>query len=130
VKLLVLTPESLDADALREVAGDEAENAEVLVISPATTESGLRFWMNDIDEAIERAQETAEETADRLDAEGIDAVGDSGEAEPVLALQDALATFAADEIVVFTHPDDEEHYREARGLDELGVPVRFAEISG
>jgi hypothetical protein len=130
VKLLVLTPEPLDADALRAVAGDEADDAEVLVISPATTESGLRFWMNDIDEAIERAQETAEETADRLDAEGIDAVGDSGEAEPVVALQDALATFPADQIVVFTHPEDEEHYREAQGLDELGVPVRFAEISG
>jgi hypothetical protein len=129
VKLLVLTPEPLDADALRAVAGDEAQDAEVLVISPATTESGLRFWMNDIDEAIERAQETAEETADRLGSEGIDAVGDSGEAEPALALQDALATFPADEIVVFTRPDDEEHYREADGLDALGVPVRFAEIS-
>jgi hypothetical protein len=129
VKLLVLTPEPLDADALRAVAGDEADDAEVMVVSPATTQSGLRFWMNDIDEAIERAQETAEETADRLEAEGIDAVGDSGEAEPVLALQDALATFPADQIVVFTHPEDEEHYREAEGLDELGVPVRFAEIS-
>jgi hypothetical protein len=130
VKLLVLTPEPLDAGALRAAAGDDAEGAEVLVISPATTESGLRFWMNDIDEAIERAQETAEETADRLGDEGIDAVGDSGEAEPVLALQDALATFPADQIVVFTRPDDEEHYREAHGLDDLGVPVRFAEISG
>jgi hypothetical protein len=129
VKLLVLTPEPLDADALRAVAGDEADDAEVMVVSPATTQSGLRFWMNDIDEAIERAQETAEETADRLEADGIDAVGDSGEAEPVLALQDALATFPADQIVVFTHPEDEEHYREADGLDELGVPVRFAEIS-
>ena len=130
MKLLVLTPEPLDADALRAAAGDDAEDAEVLVISPATTESGLRFWMTDIDEAIEHAQQTAEETADRLDAEGIDAVGDSGEAEPVLALQDALATFAADQIVVFTHPEDDEHYREAEGLSELGVPVRFAEISG
>ena len=130
MKLLVLTPEPIDAEALRAVAGDEAEDAEVLVISPATTESGLRFWMNDIDEAIERAQHTAEETADRLADEGIDAVGDSGEAEPALALLDALATFPADQIVVFTRPDEEEHYREAHGLDDLGVPIRFAEISG
>ena len=130
MKLLVLTPEPLDADALRAAAGDGAEDAEVLVISPATSDSGLRFWMTDIDEAIERAQQTAEETADRLSDEGIDAVGDSGEAEPAIALQDALATFPADQIVVFTHPEDEEHYREAEGLDALGVPVRFAEISG
>ncbi len=129
MKLLVLTPEPLDAETLRSAAGDDAEDAEVLVISPATTESGLRFWMTDIDEAIERARETAEQTAQQLEADGIEATGDSGEAEPAVALQDALATFPADQVVVFTHPEDEEHYREADGFDQLGVPVRFAEIS-
>ena len=129
MKLLVLTPEPIDADMLRSVAGDQAEDAEVLVISPATADSGLRFWMTDIDEAIEHAQEAADETVEHLEEAGIDAVGETGEAEPALALQDALATFAADEIVVFTHPDDAEGYREADGLDDLGVPVRFAEIS-
>jgi hypothetical protein len=129
VKLLVLTPEAIDADALRNVAGDDAEDAEVMVISPATTESGLRFWMTDIDGAIEHAQEAADETAERLEEGGIDAVGDTGEAEPALALRDALATFPADRIIVFTHPEGEQDYREADGLDELGVPVTFAEIS-
>lgn len=129
MKLLVLTPEPIDANALRTVAGDEAAEAEVLVISPAGTESGLRFWMNDIDDAIAGAQETADETAERLEEEGIDAVADTGEAEPSVALRDALATFPADRIVVFTHPEGDEDYREADGLDDLGVPVTFAEIS-
>lgn len=129
MKLLVLTPEAIDADALRAVAGEEAADAEVLVISPAVHESGLRFWMSDADDAIAQAQETADETAERLNEDGIDAVGDTGESEPVVALQDALATFAADQIVIFTHPEDERGYREAEGLDELGVPVQFAEIS-
>jgi len=128
MKLLVLTPEPIDADALRAVAGDAATDAEVLVISPAVHESGLRFWMSDADGAIAKAQETADETAERLTEGGIDAMGDTGESEPVVALQDALATFPADQIVVFTHPGDELGYREADGLDELGVPVMFAEI--
>jgi nucleotide-binding universal stress UspA family protein len=128
VKLLVLTPEPIDANALRTAAGDGADDAEVLVISPATTQSGLRFWMNDIDEAIAGAQETADESAELLEEDGIDAVADTGEAEPAVALRDALATFAADQIVVFTHPDGDEDYREADGLDELGVPITFAEI--
>lgn len=128
MKLLVLTPEPIDADALRAVAGEEATNAEVLVISPAVHESGLRFWMSDADGAIAKAQETADETAERLTEGGIDAVGDTGESEPVIALQDALATFPADRIVVFTHPDDDQGYREADGLDQLGIPVSFAEI--
>ena len=128
MKLLVLTPEPIDAAALRSAAGGEVDDAEVLVISPAGTQSGLRFWMSDVDDAIDRAQRTADESADRLTEDGIDAAGDTGEAEPVVALRDALATFAADRIVVFTHPDDEQHYRESDGLDELGVPVEFATI--
>jgi nucleotide-binding universal stress UspA family protein len=128
MKLLVLTPEPIDAEALRAVAGDEAADAEVLVISPAVHESGMRFWLSDADDAIESAQETADETAERLEEDGIDAVADTGESEPAVALQDALATFPADQIVVFTHPGDEQGYREAGGIDALGVPVTFAEI--
>ena len=129
MKLLVLTPEPIDADTLRSAAGDAADEAEVLVISPATTQSGLRFWMSDVDDAIERAQETADESAELLEEGGIDAAAVTGEAEPAVALRDALATFPADRIVVFTHPEDEQDHREADGLDELGVPVEFATIS-
>lgn len=129
MKLLVLTPEPIDADALRVVAGEDAADAEVLVISPAGSDSGLRFWMSDVDDAIESAQGTADETAERLEEEGIDAVATTGESEPAVALQDALATFAADKIVVFAHPDDEQAYREDDGLADLGVPITFAEIS-
>ena len=128
MKLLVLTPEPIDADALRAVAGDEAQDAEVLVITPAVNDSGLRFWMSDADDAIDHARETAEETEDRLAEGGVDAVAEPGEAEPVVALQDALATFAADRVVIFTHPSGQQHYRETDGLDDLGVPVEFAEI--
>jgi nucleotide-binding universal stress UspA family protein len=128
MKLLVLTPEPIDSDALRSVAGDDAQDAEVLVITPAVNDSGLRFWMSDADDAIKHAQDAADETEDRLEEGGISAVVETGEAEPVVALQDALATFDADKIVIFTHPSGAMDYREADGLDDLGVPVEFAEI--
>ena len=128
MKLLVLTPEPIDAEALRAVAGDEAIDAEVMVVTPAVHESGLRFWMSDADEAIASAQQTADETAELLEEDGIDAVADTGESEPAVALQDALATFPADRIVVFHHPEDQQGYREADGLDDLGVPIEYAEI--
>ncbi len=128
MKLLVLTPEPIDATVLRSAAGEDADDAEVLVISPAAQQSGLRFWMTDIDDAIAGAQETADESAELLEEGGVDAVADTGESEPAVALRDALATFAADRIIVFTHPEGDEDYREADGLDELGVPVTFAEI--
>jgi nucleotide-binding universal stress UspA family protein len=128
MKLLVLTPEPIDADALRNVAGDEAADAEVLVITPAGNDSGLRFWMSDADDAIADAKDAADEIEDRLTEDGVDVVAEPGESEPVVALQDALATFEADRIVIFTHPSGERDYRETDGLDELGVPVEFAEI--
>jgi hypothetical protein len=130
VKLLVVTPAPIDADALREAAGDEAVDAEVLVITPATNHSPLQFWMSDADEAIAAAEEAGTETTENLEAEGIDAVADTGESEPALAIQDALATFAADRIVVFT--GDGTDYREDAALDDaearFGVPVTFAAL--
>ena len=127
MKLLVLTAEPISADVLREAAGDEADDAEVMVVSPALTDSPLRFWVSDADAAIEHAESTVEETVERLDEEGVDAVGDTGESDPMQALEDALATFDADRVVVFTHPEAERDYLEEGFVEEaehrLGVPV-------
>jgi hypothetical protein len=132
VKLLVVTPEPVDANLLRSVLGEEVEGAEVLVVSPATNESKLAFWVSDPDEAIHEAEVAQEETVERLEEEGIDAAGDTGESEPALAIQDALATFAADRIVIFSHAGEKD-YREDEGLADaeqrFGVPVTHAEIS-
>jgi hypothetical protein len=133
MKLLVLTPEPVDADLLRATLGDEVEGAEVLVVSPATNQSKLAFWVSDPDQAIAEAEDAEEETVERLEEEGIDAAGDTGESEPAVALQDALATFPADRIVVFSHPKGERDYREDEGLadaeERFGIPVTHAVIS-
>ncbi len=132
MKLLVLTPEPVDAAALRAAVGDEAEGAEVLVVSPATNQSKLAFWVSDPDQAIAEADAAQEETVERLEEAGVDAAGDTGESEPALALQDALATFPADRVVVFSRSGGDRDYREDDGLKDaearFGVPVVFAEI--
>ena len=119
MKVLVLTSEPVNADALREAVGSDAEDAEVLVVSPALTASPIRFWMSDVDPAIERAESVQEETVERLGDEGIDAAGDTGESDPLLAVQDALTTFDADRIVVFTHSEAEAGYREGDFVAEV-----------
>jgi hypothetical protein len=132
VKLLVVTPEPVDAGMLRTVLGEEVEGAEVLVVSPATNESPVAFWVSDSDEAIAEAEAAQEETVERLEEEGVDAVGDTGESEPAVAIQDALATFAADRIVVFSHPEGDRDYREDDGLadaeERFGIPLTHALI--
>lgn len=128
----MLTSEPVSGELLRSALGDDASDAEVLVVSPALHDSPVRFWASDDDEAIERAQAVQEETVERLEEEDIDAAGDTGESDPLQAAEDALATFPADRVVIFSHPGDERAYREEE-LDEarerLGVPVIQSDVS-
>ena len=134
MKVLAVVSEPIDAGALRAALGgaEVADDAEVMVVSPALHGSGLRFWMSDDDDAIARAQAVQEETVERLEEAGIDAAGDTGEADPMTAIQDALQTFPADRIVIFSHGEGEQRYREEE-LDEakqrFGVPVVQGTIS-
>ena len=132
MKILLLTPEPIDSRLLRGALGDELDGAEVLVVSPATNSSKLAFWVSDPDEAIAEAEAAQEETVERLEEDGVDAAGQVGESEPALALQDALATFPADRIVVALHPERTRDYREDAALGELesrtGIPVTWLEV--
>jgi nucleotide-binding universal stress UspA family protein len=133
VKLLVVTPEPVDASLLRSALGDEVRGAEVLVVSPASNRSKMAFWVSDSDEAIEEAETAQVDTVERLEEEGVDAAGQTGESEPAQAIDDALATFAADRIVIFSHPEGDRDYREDEGLADAesrwNVPVTHALIS-
>ena len=131
-KILALVSEAVSADALRSAIGEEAANhAEVLVVAPALN-SKTRFFLADPDPAIDRAEEVQQETVERLNEEGIDAAGDTGEEEPLLALQDALATYDADEIVLFTHAGGAQNWQEEGLVEEaegrFQAPVRHIVI--
>jgi glycine/D-amino acid oxidase-like deaminating enzyme len=129
MRLLVLATDAVDADAIRAaLPGEDLEGSEVLVVSPAVNESALAFWVSDSDAAIADAESTAQATAEALRAGGVDARAQAGESEPLLALQDALATYRADRVLVFIRDDeDAERYREDDVLGEaerrFGVPV-------
>jgi hypothetical protein len=128
VKLLVLATDPVDADDVRSaLPDDDLEGAEVLVVSPAVNESPVAFWVSDADEAIAEAESAAERTAEQLRERGAQARATTGDAEPLMALQDALATYPADRVVVFVRSQDQARYREDDVLGEaqqrFGVPV-------
>lgn len=131
-RILALASEPISGDALRSAVGTEiADAAEVLVIAPALN-SKTHFWLADPDPAIERAEAIQEESVERLGEAGIDAVGGTGESDPLLAIQDALATYPADEIVLFTHSGGEQNWLE-KGVVEAArerfdTPVRHIVI--
>jgi hypothetical protein len=134
MKLLTVVNEPVSAELLRSVARASPDDAEVYVVAPATTRSPLRFWVSDVDDAIAHAREVEEETVERLEEAGIDAAGDVGESEPLLAIRDALATFPADRIVLVGHAPGSRDYREdddlpARVREEFGLPVDVGTVS-
>ena len=128
-KILVLVSEPVSSEALRSALGEDIDDAEVMVVAPAL-DSRTRFWTSDNDAAIARAEQVQQETVERLSEDDVDAVGDTGETDPLLALQDALATFPADEIVVFTRPKADQNWAEGelveQAQEQFSVPVRHA----
>jgi nucleotide-binding universal stress UspA family protein len=125
MKVLVLTSEPITADQLRGAlhADIEPSDAEVMVVAPAYAESGLKFWMSDADDAIARAEQVRRDSVRELDKAGVPATGDTGESDPQTAIEDALKTFDADRIVVFTHKGEDQRYREDVDWDEVAERV-------
>jgi hypothetical protein len=127
MRVLVLASDPVDADDVRDALGADAEGAEVRVVSPALNDSPLAFWVSDADEAIAEADEAQEATVEELRSEGLEATGTTGESDPLQALEDALATFPADHVLVFVRAEDERKYKEDDLVGEAerlaGVPV-------
>jgi len=125
--LVVSTVEHAD-DAIRAEIG-EADTVKVVV--PAVRQ-GFLDWLANDQKAFDRAEEAAEQTAEALPGETVEA--GAGEANVGLAIRDALATFPADEIVVAVRPEEQEGFVESAATDNApqhsidGVPVRFVVI--
>jgi hypothetical protein len=125
--LVVSTVEHAD-DVLREHVGD----ADAIKVVVPVVRQGVLDWLANDEKAYSRAEQVAERTADQLAGETVDAV--AGEPNVDLAIRDALATFAADEIVVAVRPQSEEGPVESSATDSAprdsfdGVPVRYIVI--
>ena len=134
MNVLVLTSEPVGAQQLRNALGSDVDpdDTQVMVVAPALHTARLRFWMSDADEAIANADRVRRETLEKLDDAGVAASADTGESDPVEAIEDNLRTFPADRIVVFTHPEGEQRYREdvdpARTAGAVRVPVEQATV--
>jgi hypothetical protein len=107
-RILVIANESIDGSELRTLLPD---GSEVLVVAPALS-SRLRFWVSDVDPARRRAERRLDLSLQGLSGGGLEVAGAIGDAEPLQAIADGLRVFPADEIVLVTHSEDEEHWVE------------------
>jgi hypothetical protein len=128
--VLVVSTVEHEEPTLRGAVG----NADRVKVVVPVVKQGLLDWLANDERAFAHAAEVAEETAEKLPADDVDAA--AGEANVALAIRDALASFPADEVVVAIRPGDRDTLTErldpgdgaARNID--GVPLRFVVIPG
>jgi hypothetical protein len=126
-RILVVANETVAGRALRgEVVRRAGAEADVLVVCPALN-SPLRHWASDEDGARAEAERRLAESLGALATEGVEARGEVGDADPVQAMDDALRTFGADEIVISTHPPGRSNWLEKevieRARERYPVPI-------
>ena len=126
-RILVIANETVGGSALRERIRQAAEGgAEVLLVSPALN-SRLKHWASDEDEARVAAQQRLDTSLASLAADGIAARGQVGDSEPLQAIEDALRTFGANEIVISTHPPGRSNWLEQdlveKARERFAVPI-------
>jgi hypothetical protein len=125
-RLLVVANETVASDAIGpHIDGD----TDVLVIAPALN-TRLGFWAGDDRRARHHAEERLAASLHSLDVAGIEADGFVADADPLLAIEDALQLFDADRIVISTPPDGRSNWL-ARGIverarDRFAPPVEPA----
>jgi len=133
-RILVLAHEAIgDEGLVKEILRHtEGRPAEARIVAPALVESPLALAAGDVDDDIEDARRRLRASIEALGRSGIQATGDVGEADPVLALEDGLRMFAADQVIIVTHKGERDTWLEdgmvERARREVDVPITVAEL--
>ena len=115
--VLVISTSEWPVAALRAALGDDIDELRVAV--PAVHQSRVQWLTNADDDARERADDAASSIANALPSEETKA--SAGDSDPLLAAEDALREFAADEVVVVTRSDEEATWLEQGKVTRLVV---------
>jgi len=102
--------------------------SEILVVVPALTSSHLEHWVSDVDGALDEARRRLSDSLRTMAKSGLNARGHVGDHhEPNAAIEDALSSFPADEVIISTHPPDRSRWLERgvvdRAREEIPLPV-------
>jgi nucleotide-binding universal stress UspA family protein len=129
-RVLVVANETVTGDELHEAI--RQAGGEVLVVAPALN-SRLRHWVSDVDRARRGAEERLQDCIDRLAAHGIEARGWVGDGDPLQAIEDSLKLYAADELIIATHPEGRSNWLERdlvqKARARFHQPIRHVVVS-
>jgi GABA permease len=119
-RVLVVANETVEGGELLSAISTRAlsQRTQFFVVCPALN-SRLRTYTSDEDPARAAAQARLDETLERLASVGIDARGEIGDGDPLVAIDDAVRTFGPDEIVISTHPPGRSNWLERGVVDAV-----------
>ena len=126
--ILVIANETVGGEELLSILRRKAEGVDeqILVVCPALN-SQVRTWASDEDGARAAAQQRLDASLARLRQDGVQARGEVGDGDPLQAIEDALRTFGADEIVISTHPEGRSNWLERNVVgaarERFAVPI-------
>jgi hypothetical protein len=127
-RILVIANETVGGDELLSIVRRKTEGIreQVLVVCPALN-SQVRTWASDEDGARAAAQRRLDASLAQLRGHGVTAKGEVGDGDPLQAIEDALRTFGADEIVISTHPEGRSNWLERNVVgaarERFDVPI-------
>ena len=122
------------ADVPRELhAALGGEVGEIHVVAPAVRQSRLQWLTNAEDDARAEAERIAAEVASTAEVDADRVHAEVGDSDPLLAVEDALRTFDADEIVVVTRTGEDASWLEEGAADTIAerfpqLPVKTIEL--
>jgi flavin-binding protein dodecin len=136
VRVLVVVAQAARGEELRRrlLGLSRGRGLELCLLAPAFAASGLEYVASDVDPGIQRALDRLERSLDEICWEQVVAArGEVGEADPMLAIDTALVTFRADEIVLVPSPERDQWAEGElfqRVCERFELPVWEIELSG
>lgn len=121
-RVLVVANETIEGEALlAEIENRTAgkREVEILLVCPALAGSRLQHLASDIDGPREEAEARMHRSLAALREIHPDVAGSVGDDDPFAATRDALATFAADELIVSTHPPERSRWLERGVIEQI-----------
>ena len=117
---------------LAEIKGHCAGRAtEILVVVPALPQSRLEHLAHDVDGALAEARTRLDESLAAMGEAGLNARGEVGDHhDPNAAIEDALAAFPADEVIISTHPPERSRWLESGVVEraEADIPLPVTHV--
>jgi len=131
--LVVLTDTLAEPELIDELQRQLPQGqAQIMVIAPAVEKTPLHHALGDVDTATREARRRLDSSLEELRRRGCSVLGHVGDADPIVAAEDALREYPADEVLIVAHAEDQARWFEDglfdRAREQLYPAVRMVVV--